>query len=37
MYANENKIKFDTHLGLENAWTGYLEIRLELDLTVVMG
>lgn len=35
MYANENKIKFDTHLGLE--MHGYLEIRLELDLTVVMG
>lgn len=28
MYANENKIKFDTHLGLENAWLSRNQIRI---------
>lgn len=27
MYANENKIKFDMHLGLENAWLSRNQIK----------
>lgn len=28
MYANEKKRKFDTHLGLENAWLSKNQIRI---------